>query len=153
MDTNSIVGVVLIVSTAITVVGLVGLFKWLRGMRDPASTGVQVQGTGQVASVQRTRISKGSGEIGSRDDDVEVQCQIALRVQLPGRSPYDATIHQFVDHEMLPGLTSAVRPGVPYLQPGATVVVAADSANPRDVRIDFTQPIRQGGPARPAEPV
>ncbi len=88
-------------------------------------------GTGQVYSVQQTRFSIAN----SNDDIVQVRCQIALRVQLPGRPPYDATIRQLVDMFAMP-----------ELQPGATAVVAADSANPQNVRIDFLQPIRPAAP-------
>jgi hypothetical protein len=83
-----------------------------------------VHGTGQVLSVQRKGLPFSHGENGPR----QVRCQIAVRVQLPGRPPYDATILQLVD-------TSAM----PNLQPGVTVVVAADSANPQNVRIDVTR--------------
>jgi hypothetical protein len=75
-------------------------------------------------SVQRKGLPFSHGEDGPR----QVRCQIAVRVQLPGRPPYDATILQLVD-------TSAM----PNLQPGVTVVVAADSANPQNVRIDVTR--------------
>ena len=119
----------------ITVVGLIWLFKWARGLRDPAFTGAPVQGTGQVHSVQR--ISRPFWLL--ENGRFPVQCQIALHVQLPGREPYDATTSLLVDPSAMPNL-----------QPGATVVVTADSENPQNVRIDLTQPIRPG-PARPAE--
>ena len=96
----------------------------------PAFKGAPVDGTAQVLSVQELM-----GTSGTEDVVRERRCEIALRVQLPDRPPYDATIRRWVD-------VSAI----PKLQPGATVVVAVDSANPQGVRIDFTQPIKPGGP-------
>jgi hypothetical protein len=105
-------------------------------MFGPAFKGAPVPGTAQVVSVQETDV--GFGPVDGPTD--ELRCKIALRVQLPGRAPYDTTILQLVDlvdHR-------------PNLQPGATVVVTADSADPQNVRIDFTQPIRPGSEVRQA---
>jgi hypothetical protein len=94
-------------------------------LRGPTFTGAPVQGTGQVLSMQETGFQIGGGETGS--PLTQVRYQIALRVQLPGRAPYDTTIRQLV------GMVD----GRPNLGSGATVVLAADSANPQNVRIDF----------------
>jgi hypothetical protein len=53
-------------------------------------------------------------------------CRIGLRVELAGREPYDVTVQQRVE---------AVR--LPAVQPGATVAVRIDPANPLIVGIDF----------------
>jgi hypothetical protein len=100
-------------------------------MFGPAFKGAPVPGTAQVVSVQETDI--GFGPVDGPTD--ELRCQIALQVQLPGRAPYGTTILQLVDlvHR-------------PNLQPGATLVVTADSADPQNVRIDFDQPIRPAPP-------
>jgi hypothetical protein len=57
--------------------------------------------------------------------------QIVLRVQVAGRAPYDVQIQQPV---------GPVEAGA--LQPGATVEVRVDPANPGNVGIDFSKPIR-----------
>jgi hypothetical protein len=108
----------------------VPMFVRKKVMFGPAFKGAPVPGTAQVVSVQETGI--GFGPVDGPTD--ELRCQIALQVQLPGRARYDTTILQLVDlvkHR-------------PNLQPGATVVVTADSEDPQNVRIDFTQPIRPG---------
>jgi hypothetical protein len=102
--------------------------KWRRGLAGA------VQGTGQIHSVLRKGLAFTIGQDGHDYDPTQVQCQIAWQVQLPGRPPYQATIRQVVPLAMS------------NLQPGATVVVAADSQDPQNVRIDFTQPIRPAAP-------
>jgi hypothetical protein len=57
--------------------------------------------------------------------------QIALRVQVAGRAPYNVQIQQPV---------GPVQAGA--LQPGATAEVRVDPANPGNVGIDFGKPIR-----------
>jgi hypothetical protein len=58
---------------------------------------------------------------------------IGLRVEVPGRQPYDVTVR----HPVHPLDLFAV-------EPGRTVAVQADSANPLNVRIDLSQPIQRG---------
>ena len=50
-------------------------------------------------------------------------CRLGLRVEIPGRPPYDATVP------------------APLMQQGSRLAVWVDSANPENVRIDFNQPI------------
>jgi hypothetical protein len=61
--------------------------------------------------------------------------QIALRVQVADWAPYDIQIQQPV---------GPVQAGA--LQPGATVEVRVDPANPGNVAIDFSKPIRPPQP-------
>lgn len=53
-------------------------------------------------------------------------------MEIPGRAPYDVTIRRTVHVIHLPSV-----------QPGATIPVQVDPANPSKVRIDFGQPITQ----------
>ena len=50
-------------------------------------------------------------------------CRLGLRVEIPGRPPYDATVL------------------APLMQQGTRLAVWVDSVNPENVRIDFNQPI------------
>ncbi|OBK49101.1 hypothetical protein [Mycobacterium sp. 1081908.1] len=56
---------------------------------------------------------------------------IGLRVEVPGREPYDASAKQQVPKEAYRALRRA----------GGTVAVQVDSTNPHYVWIDFTQPV------------
>lgn len=60
--------------------------------------------------------------------------KIALRVEVPGREPYDVTVTQRIP------LTATAA-----IQPGSVVPVLIDSTNPRNVRIDLSQPIMPTG--------
>ena len=64
--------------------------------------------------------------------DKRVECLIGLRVEVPGRQPYDVTVRQ----DFLPWTMAAI-------QPGRTVAVEVDSVNPLNVRIDLGQPIHR----------
>ena len=59
----------------------------------------------------------------------EVVCRIGMRVQIPGRPPYDVTV------------TRPVNTWRHNVQPGWTYAVQVDSANPENVRFDYRQPI------------
>jgi hypothetical protein len=89
----------------------------------PTFEGDPVQGTAQVVSVQ------GVHGMSRKDYDREqitvAYCEMALRVQLPGREPYDVTIFPHVKVDAMADL------------PGKTFVVTADSANPKNVRINY----------------
>ena len=113
-----------LVSTAVIVLKVAILRRWVKRVTSgPEFTGAPVQGTARILSAPEPRYEHGI---------TEAHCEIGLRVQLPGRRPYNAKTYQLVDLDILP------------LLPGATVVVNTDSANPKYVRIDFDQPI---GPA------
>lgn len=81
----------------------------------------RVAGTAQVLSVETMESTGGS--------DPTCMCRIALRVEIPGRPPYDATSSN--GDFMTPVEIAAV-------QPGKTVAVQIDSKNPQDVWIDFS---------------
>jgi hypothetical protein len=72
--------------------------------------------------------------------NLEYVCRIALRVEIPGREPYDATVEQRVDPLRLA-----------TLQPGTTVAIRVDPAESLNVQIDFSQPTAPPG-AEPGGP-
>ena len=86
--------------------------------KDPALTG-----TARLSSMEQT------GQVTNQQS----VWRIGLRVQIPGREPYDVTLQQPVD----PMVTAA-------LQSGAAIPVQVDPVNPQNVRIDFNQPIFLG---------
>jgi hypothetical protein len=51
-------------------------------------------------------------------------------VEIPGHQPYDVEVERDIHHIH-----------VPRVQPGATIPVLVDPANPQRVRIEFSQPI------------
>jgi hypothetical protein len=81
----------------------------------------RVAGTAQVLSVETMTTTGGP--------DPSSMCRIALRVEVPGRPPYDATSSN--GEFMTPAEIAAV-------QPGKTVAVQILSTNPQDVWIDFS---------------
>jgi hypothetical protein len=87
--------------------------------RNPEIRGSALMGMARVLSVKQ----KGANES-------SLALRIELRVEIPGRQPYDVAVERTVDliH-------------VPRVQPGATIPVQIDAANPQRVRIDFNQPI------------
>jgi hypothetical protein len=93
--------------------------------------GLALEGKAQVLSVEGTArpVTMGWGS-GWRARDRAVQCRIGLRVEIPERPPYDVTVKRILDMVELAAM-----------QPGRTVAVQADSANPQNVRIDFNQPM------------
>jgi DivIVA domain-containing protein len=89
-----------------------------RKKKDPALTG-----TARLSSMEQT------GQVSNQQS----VWRIGLRVQVPGREPYDVTLQQPVD----PMVTAAP-------QSGAAIPVQVDPADPQSVRIDFNQPISVG---------
>jgi hypothetical protein len=92
-----------------------------RRKRAPEFKGPVLTGTAQVQYV-RADVNSWS---------IPPVCWIALRVQVPGREPYDAQIKQQVPKEVY----RVLRRG------GGTVAVQVDSTNPLYVWVDFTQPM------------
>jgi hypothetical protein len=90
-----------------------------RKRRNPEIRGPALTGTAQVLSVKQL----GGGEH-------QLTVRIGLRVVIPGHQPYDVAVERDVDHIH-----------VPRIQPGATIPVQVDPANPQKVRIEFDQPI------------
>jgi hypothetical protein len=128
MDAGWVVGLVVALILISGVVWILFLMRLRRPQPAPTFEGDPVYGTAQVVSVQGVH-----GR--SREDYDQEQirmalCEMVLRVQLPGQEPYDVTIFPHVRVDVMAGLQ------------GKTFVMEADSANPQNVRIDFTQPIR-----------
>jgi len=105
------VGILLICALIVVVVRIV--------RRRQASK--RMAGTAQVLSVE-TMTTTG-GPVPS------YTCRIALRVEIPGRPPYEATSSN--GDFMTPVEIAA-------MQPGKTVAVQIDSTDPQDVWIDFS---------------
>jgi hypothetical protein len=103
------------------------LFGYIPGLilgkrkRAPEFKGPALAGTAQVQSMRHD----------SNSQSIPPVCWIALRVQLPGREPYDAQAKQQVPKEVY----RVLRRG------GGTVAVQVDSTNPLLVWIDFTQSV------------
>jgi hypothetical protein len=104
------------------------VFRAFRASNGPEFSGPALMGTAQVLSVGSTGYSaKSAFESYERHFR-----KIGLRVQIPGREPYDVTVwHGF----------SAWMLGT--MRPGGTVAVGVDAANPQKVRIKLDQPITQ----------
>lgn len=103
---------VAIVVTAVLIVVVVRIVRRRRASR-------RVAGTAQVVSVEPMTTADGS----------DPTYRIALRVEIPGRTPYDATSSN--GEFLTPAELAAV-------QPGKTVAVQVVSTNPQDVWIDFS---------------
>lgn len=97
------------------------VFSALR-FRNPKISGSALTGTAQVLSAQQA--------VGMREERGDVAVRVELRVQVPGREPYDVTVKRRIQ------LIYLAR-----VQPGATFPVQVDETNPQAVRIDFNQPI------------
>lgn len=82
-----------------------------------------VAGTAEVLSCRTT---------GTVVNNTGYVCKFKLRVQIPGRDPYDVTVKETLD-------VSAVG----AFPPGTTVPVQVIAAKPRAVRINFKQPVNQ----------
>jgi hypothetical protein len=91
-------------------------------LRNPKIRGSALTGTARVLSTNQT--TGPGGEHGS------LALRIGLRVEIPGRQPYDVTVKRSVDLNHLG-----------RLQIGATIPVQVDATDPQKVRIDFSQPI------------
>ena len=112
----------IIITVVVLVLVLPRVFKAFRG---PTFKGQPVAGAGQVMAIQPT-----GGSIQRGGMPPAYSCQIAVRVQLPGQAPYDATVSQYVDSMLLPNV-----------QPGNSYAVQVDSANPQNIHIEFRAPI------------
>jgi hypothetical protein len=90
-----------------------------RKLRNPEIRGHALTGTARVLSVEQ-----------SGGNETSLALRIGLRVEIPGHHPYDVSVQRSV---------KVIH--VPRVQPGATLPVQVDAANPQIVRIDFSQPI------------
>jgi hypothetical protein len=91
----------------------------IRSRGEPRIKGA-LTGTARVLSLQPTNAG----------NEFAHTCKIGLRVEIPGRAPYDVTIRQNVRVIHLA-----------RVQPGAAIPVQVDPANPQKVLIDFNEPI------------
>jgi hypothetical protein len=106
------------------VIGVAGFIAFMvRLGRDPKIKGPALTGTAQVLTVARRGFAVGNYPARSA-------LRIGLRVEIPGRQPYDVTIQQAF---------------VPWAIPevGMTVPVEVEAANPQNVRIDLSRPMTQ----------
>jgi hypothetical protein len=126
--------------SALIFLGLIGnavyqVVNAARPRKEPAFDGPALPGTAQVLSAQ------GGLYFGGR----AVLCRMGLRVGIPGRPPYDVTVKKRLDMDAFSAM-----------QPGATVAVEVDSANPEKVRIVSPQPMpppQAGWPGSAPTPV
>jgi hypothetical protein len=100
--------------------------------------GPALTGTAQVLSAAR------EGGLGGllQGSHTAVMCRIGLRVEIPGRPQYDVTVSRSVGSHLLVVLCvdgQRWEPGQQWqVKPGMTFPVQVDSANPENVRIDFS---------------
>jgi hypothetical protein len=95
--------------------------------RNPTIRGPALTGTAQVLSIQTTGTMINQSYV----------LKIALRVQIPGRQPYDVTVSRQIHPIQMPAI-----------QPGTVIPVQVDAANPQNVQFDFNRPVTpwQAGP-------
>lgn len=98
----------------------VPLIGWIWDRRGAKFKGPALTGTARVLSLEPT----------SRSSDSSHVCKIGLWVEIPGRAPYGVTIRKDIHVVHLA-----------RVQPGASIPVQVDSANPQKIRIEFNQPI------------
>jgi hypothetical protein len=128
MHNTSIIGPLL--GMALWLVFIVYLIvSYIRGL--PNFKGHAVPGTALVLSAGREVLS---GKWWLKPTVGYYVCRAELRVSVAGREPYDVTITERVPKHWA---GQNIR-----LCQGMTVVVQVDSANPRNVRFDFTQPVQ-----------
>jgi hypothetical protein len=128
-----------VVLIGLPVCGLIYFFVSARRRRRAAQfKGLALTGTAQVLSAAR------EGGLGGllQSSHTAVMCRIGLRVEIPGRPPYDVTVNRSVDSHVLVALcVDGQRWGLGQqwqVKPGMTFPVQVDSANPEVVRIDFS---------------
>jgi hypothetical protein len=124
-----LVGLAVIIFLILVFVGVVAGAR-----RDPKITGPALTGTAQVLSVEDTLARRGDAS-----GQKWYTYLVGLRVEIPGREPYDATVRQL--------FTMA---GIAALQVGRTVPVQVEAANPLNVRVDFGKKITWPATESPA---
>ncbi|WP_081665333.1 DUF4190 domain-containing protein [Mycobacterium sp. UM_CSW] len=121
----------------------ISVLVFMRRASVPKFSGPALTGTGRVLAIPSLGLMSGGGAVvgniqlflhdmgqsGSR------LCSIALRVEVPGREPYDATVWKVVD-----------RTQVAAVESGAAFPVEVDSADPHKVRIDLNRPVPHSAP-------
>jgi hypothetical protein len=143
MDAGSIATLILVAMGLLTVATIAGILWFMKilsskagpmydkMLQGPSLVGPALWGTARVVSLQTTGTSIERG-----GHPPAYQCQIGLRVEVPGSAPYDVAVRQFVPMFSIPALKG-----------GANVPVQVDSANPHNIRIDLNQ--LPGLPANP----
>ena len=130
----------LYVAYGLPVCGLIIYFlvRARRRRRAAQFEGPAVTGTAQVLSAAR---ESGLGGL-LQSSHSAVMSRIGLRVEIPGRPPYDVTVSRPIDSHMLTALCVDGQRWGPgqqwHVKPDMTLPVQVDSANPEDVRIDFS---------------
>jgi hypothetical protein len=109
---------------AVGVLAAVVVGIWTTKFMNPEIRGAALTGTARVLSVNRA-----TAPYQARD---ALALRIGLRMEVPGRQPYDVTVKRTVD------LSHVV---VGHLKTGATFPVQVDATDPKKVRFDFSQPI------------
>jgi hypothetical protein len=129
-------------------IGIVAVFlqSQLRSVRYGKSfRGPALNGTAEVlAAARRPGLQPAFVFSNSRR---AVLCDLQLRVQLPGREPYDAAVIAPIDSEALIDLCVVGQrwePSQPWkVKPHKVFPVQVDSTNLQLVRVDFRRPIPQ----------
>jgi hypothetical protein len=120
------IAVILLLSIGLPIAIIV---YYRRRYGDPKFKGSAEPGTAQILSVKNTGSSGGNSGVAMQ------LCKLGLRVDVPGREPYEVTArHAFV----------------PWAMPvvGRTVAVEVDSANPRRVRLNVNSPAQRSAQTR-----
>src|ERR1700758_3411318 len=119
-DVSHAAGVILIALLSIGLpVAIIVYYRRRYGA--PKFAGSAEPGTAQILSVKNTGSSGGNSGVAMQ------LCKLGLRVDVPGREPYEVTVR----HAFVPWAMPAV---------GRTVAVEVDSANPRKVRLNLNGP-------------
>jgi hypothetical protein len=128
MDPVMVVGIILVIVVIFVFsLPIYGQMRRTRALKGPKFDGPPFTGTARVLSVE-----------GTWGVTVSTLCRIGLRVEIPGHPPYDVTVKTPIPSAEL--YTMFDTRNQINLR-GRTVAVQVDSANPRNVRIDFNQPI------------
>ncbi len=122
----------LLVSLVLLFVG-VPIWAITRSYIQPALSKIRFRASQSLAGTAQVLSVKSTGTI---LENTAYVCKIALRVQVPGREPYDVTIKQPIDVS-----------DMSLVQPGETVSVQVAAKNPRKVRIGSG---RSGSSSEPA---
>jgi hypothetical protein len=135
------------VASAVSAVVLVGgpfgllIYIFVSGRRRRKAAqfeGPALAGTAQVLSAAR------GGGLGGllQSSHTAVMSRIGLRVEIPGRPPYDVTVTRLVDSHVLAALCVDGQRWGPgqkwHVKPGMTFPVQVDSGNPENAQIDFS---------------
>jgi hypothetical protein len=112
------------VAAVFVVTMVVAIGAVIRNARQFSTTAADPVLTSGTSGIARVSSADWTGAV----INLEYVCRIRLSVEIPGREPYDVTVEQRVDPLRLASL-----------QPGTTVAVRVDPADPVNVRIDFSQ--------------